>query len=433
MLKTNEPVYRMIRLSAVVGFVTCSVAGYSQVTLATQSLLTELDSIRVSLKIPAMAAALQQGDSVLFTAGLGYADVENQVRTSPATSFRVASITKTFTSTLLMQLVQQGKLDLETPVSVYGIDLGNPRIHLKHLVTHTSEGEPGTHFQYNGYRYGLLGSIIERVTGKPFYQLLMETIVNPLSMRSTAPGISLADYFSYIQQRTDMRPYFELAFTQLAKPYVLNAKGACVATHYLDEFGAFGGLTTTVTDLLTYSRAIDQHRFVTAQTQAAIFRPNRTTSGQVTPYGLGWYTQTYQGLEFYWHYEQTQGESGLLVKVPSLKLSFVVLANTDKLSQPFPLGDGDLFTSPLCQLLYKYCLKVDNQFIRIDYHLPLKTIEGQLTLASRSADKDFYNKELITQATLSIIKGIPCEPLSTTGFMQHLISTLLQVVRREQK
>jgi hypothetical protein len=49
--------------------------------------------------------------------------------------------------------------------------------------------------------------------------------------------------------------------------------------------------------------------------------------------------QSYKGKEYYWHYGQTNGESALFVKVPSLRLTLVVMCNTDELSQPFPLGD----------------------------------------------------------------------------------------------
>ncbi|HMG68140.1 MAG TPA: serine hydrolase domain-containing protein, partial [Chitinophagaceae bacterium] len=148
-----------------------------------------------------MAAAIMEGDSVIFQEGFGYADLKNNVKATPNTTFRVASITKTFASTIIMQLVEQGKLNLDTPIETYGIDFGNPKITLKNLLTHTSEGDPGSFFQYNGYRFSFLQKAIEQSTGVPFYQLLMEKIVQPLGMSSTAPGISLFNYFTYRQQR----------------------------------------------------------------------------------------------------------------------------------------------------------------------------------------------------------------------------------------
>ncbi|HEV3326790.1 MAG TPA: serine hydrolase domain-containing protein, partial [Puia sp.] len=313
-----------------------------------------LDSIRTGLRIPGMSVAVMRGDTILLEEGLGWADWQKRERVRPTTTFRIASITKTFTSTLVMQLVEQDRLDLRSLIGRYGLDLGNPGITVRNLLTHTSEEAPGSWFQYNGYRFGRLGPVVEKVAGVPFHQLLMENIVQPLNMSSTAPGDSLSHYESWLRENPSSIPFFERAHAHLAKPYALDEKGNVVETQYLDEFGAFGGIATTAGDLLKYSAAIDSNRFVSARTKAQIFTPNRTTEGGLTPYGLGWFVQTYRGVSYYWHFGQTQGESGLFVKVPSRKLTLVVLTNTDKLSQPFPLGDGDLFMSPVGQLFYKY-------------------------------------------------------------------------------
>jgi CubicO group peptidase (beta-lactamase class C family) len=332
-----------------------------------------LDTIKTLLKIPAMAAAVMQGDSVLLEKGFGV----------PANAvFRVASITKTFTSTLVMQLVEKGKLNLDTPISAFGLDLGNPEITVRNLLTHTSEEKPGKYFSYNGYRYGRLGPILEKAAGVPYYQLLMENIIKPLNMYCTAPGDSLTHYFDYIRRNPRMFNFFETAHLRLVRPYAYDSLGQPVEATYLDEFGAFGGLATTVGDLLKYSAAIDRHQFVSAATQRQIFTANRTTDGVVTPYGLGWFVQNYQGLDYYWHYGQTSpGESGLFVKIPAKKLTIVVLANTDKLSTPFPLGDGDLMMSPVGLLIYE-------ELIHPHTH-----------------NLDYWNKMMITIASMDFVHG----------------------------
>jgi CubicO group peptidase (beta-lactamase class C family) len=392
------------KLFCLIIFFSIATVGRSQTnSTSLQPLIAGLDSIRVELKIPAMSAALVLADSICFAEGFGFSDIENRVKATQYTSFRIASITKTFASTLVMQLVECGQLNLDTPIAAYGVTLGNARITVKNLLTHTSEGEPDTYFQYNGYRFGRLTPIIEKASGVPFYQLLMDKIICPLNMRSTAPGISLYDYFNYTRQHTRLIPYFEDAFSSLAKPYELNEKGEVAPSRYFDEFGAFGGLITTVTDLTKYAIAVNEHWLVTPKTQKEVFTPHKLQNGTLTPYGLGWFTQTYRGIDFYWHYGQTQGESGIFIQVPSLKMSMMVLTNIDKLSQPFPLGDGDLFTSPVGQLLYKEYINRDSNLLRIDYHLPANTIREQLQ--TTSPYKDFYNKELITQATMCLVSG----------------------------
>ena len=279
-----------------------------------------------------------------------------------------------------MQLVEEHKLRLDDPISKYGVDLNNPQITVKQLLTHTSEGSPGSSFQYNGYRYGRLGPVLEQAARMPFYQLLVERILIPLKMTSSAPAISLDQFYAYTRQNQTALPFFDTTFTRLAKPYELNSQGKIVRGEYLNEFGAFGGLATTAGDLLKYSDAIDANRLISASAQKQVFTANRTKEGVRTPYGLGWFVQNYQGTDFYWHYGQTPGESALFIKVPALQLTLAVLCNTDKLSQPFPLGDGDLFMSPVGQLFYR-CFILNEKKI-----LP-----------------DLVNKELIVNATMALM------------------------------
>ncbi len=363
----------------------------------------ELDSLRVGLKIPGLAAALLEGDSLVWSQGFGYSDLEHGVKTTPQTTFRIASLTKTFTATLIMQLVEAGKLDLDTPVSRFGLALGRQDITVKHLLTNTSEGEPGTRFQYNGYLFGRLGPVVEQVAGMPFYQLLFERILLPLQLSSTAPDVPLYDYFTYAQARPEVSAYFTNAFSRLAKPYALTDSGSVVRDRYNNEFGAFGGLLSSVTDLGKYSATLDRNQLVSAKTQQLIFTPNRTKNGQSTPYGLGWFTQTYKGQTLLWAYGQSRCESALLVKVPAQKLTLVVLANSDKLSVPFPMGDGDLLMSPVGQLLYKTF--VDSRLPVVDYQLPAAALAKQL--GAKNGDRDFYSRELIIQATLAHLNRNP--------------------------
>ncbi|OCA78724.1 hypothetical protein BBH99_07585 [Chryseobacterium contaminans] len=316
---------------------------------------TALDSVRIQLKIPGMAVAIKQGNIVLLQKGYGFTDLEKHIPATAQTTFRVASVTKTFTSTLLMQLVEQGKLKLDDPVQKYGVNLNNPNITIKHLLTHTSEEIPGSHFQYNGY--GLLGPILEKVSGLPFYRLLSENILIPLKMTSSAPSITPEQVCEYSSANPSVLPFFTTTFNLLAKPYELTSSGEIKRIEYLNEFGAFGGLATSVADLLKYSDAIDRHQFISKAGQKLVFTPNRTDTGFITPYGLGWFVESYKGKDYYWHYGQTNGESALFIKVPSLKLTLAVLCNTDKLSQPFPLGDGDLMMSPVGTLFYHFLLR----------------------------------------------------------------------------
>jgi len=109
----------------------------------------DIEASRESLKIPGISAVIVKDQKVLWTKGFGFADLENRVPATPDTLYSIASVTKTFASTLIMQLVEQGKLDLNEPISHYSSDFKDDSVKIKHLITHTSSGTPGEKFQYD--------------------------------------------------------------------------------------------------------------------------------------------------------------------------------------------------------------------------------------------------------------------------------------------
>ena len=151
---------------------------------------TLLESLRQELKIPAYSAAIVKDQKVIWAKGFGYADVENKIPATEHTAYHLASLTKTFASTILMQLVQEGKIKLDDPVSKYGITLESDGvIRVRHLFSHTSEGNPGEQYRYNGNRFAELDKVVERATGKSFAELLIANILDPLGMNETAPNV----------------------------------------------------------------------------------------------------------------------------------------------------------------------------------------------------------------------------------------------------
>jgi CubicO group peptidase (beta-lactamase class C family) len=151
---------------------------------------TLLENLRQELKIPAYSAAIVKDQKVLWARGFGYADVENKIPATEHTAYHLASLTKTFASTILMQLVQEGKIKLDDPVSKYGITLESEGvITVRHLLSHTSEGNPGEQYRYNGNRFSELDKVIQVATGKAFGELLIANILDPLGMNETAPNV----------------------------------------------------------------------------------------------------------------------------------------------------------------------------------------------------------------------------------------------------
>jgi CubicO group peptidase (beta-lactamase class C family) len=151
---------------------------------------TLLESLRQDLKIPAYSAAIVKDQKVIWAKGFGYADVENKIPATEHTAYHLASLTKTFASTILMQLVQEGKVKLDDPVSKYGIVLESDGvIRVRHLFSHTSEGNPGEHYSYNGNRFAELNKVVQRASGRSFGELLIANILDPLGMNETAPNV----------------------------------------------------------------------------------------------------------------------------------------------------------------------------------------------------------------------------------------------------
>src|SRR5918998_2869513 len=168
------------------------------------------------------AVLVAENGKVIYKKGLGMANMEWNVANDVDTKFRLGSITKQFTSMLVLQLVEQGKIKLDGKLSEYlpdyRKDVGE-KVTIHHLLTHTSgipsytsapgffenvsrnpykvadfvktyasgnlEFEPGSKYSYNNSGYFLLGAIIERVTGKTYEQALKENILDPVGMKDT--------------------------------------------------------------------------------------------------------------------------------------------------------------------------------------------------------------------------------------------------------
>src|ERR1043166_1519016 len=171
-------------------FVPTTRAHSADITARIARLEILLESLRQDLKIPAYSAAIVKDQKVIWAKGFGYADVENKIPATEHTPYHLASLTKTFASTILMQLVQDGKVKLDDPVSKYGITLESEGvIRVRHLLSHTSEGNPGEQYRYNGNRFSELDKVIQGSTGKSFAELLIANILDPLGMNETAPNV----------------------------------------------------------------------------------------------------------------------------------------------------------------------------------------------------------------------------------------------------
>lgn len=303
-----------------------------------------LDSLRVQLHIPALGAAIVKDEEIAWSMGFGLADVDDRRPATAQTSFHLASLTKTFASTIVMQLVERGLVDLDDPVSDYGVDLtADGTVRVRHLLNHTSEGVPGTVYRYNGGRFAELDQVIRSATGKRFGQLLVEEILQPLQLHHTAPNVLSFDFLVAGLDR-------DAFVANMASPYEWE-DGRVVRATYPSYFGTAGGLIASAEDMARYSIAIDQGMFLEPATWDSVFTAARDPAGDVLPYALGWFIHMHEGIELQWHYGYWDANSSLIVRVPERGLAFVVLANTSMLSRPYGLGiDSNVLRSDVARL-----------------------------------------------------------------------------------
>ena len=317
----------------------------------------QVDDLRTLLKIPGMSAVIIKDQKVLWAKGFGFADVENRIPVTPDTVFHLASLTKTFAAILIMQLVEQGKLNLDEPMSHYSSEFKNDSVKIKHLLTHTSEGTPGERYQYSGNQFDYLTAVIEKKLNKPFLNVIVETFFDPLGMSSSVPFHNIVDEAdkrgaSLGQERLDR---YRKNLLRLSQPYTLYGDREIIHVPYppKDFIGAAAGLLSTVLDMAKYDAAVDRHLFLKQVTQEQAWTAFVSNSGKQLPHGLGWFVTDYHGTRLIWHYGHWgTGFSAIYLKVPDKNVSLVMLANSEALADhQFQVSEDIITNAFACTFL----------------------------------------------------------------------------------
>jgi D-alanyl-D-alanine carboxypeptidase len=200
---------------------------------AKEEVETKLDAFTAAymkaMNAPGMTQALTDKTATIRTAGYGFANVELKTPVSPDQLFQIGSITKSFTALIMLQLRDEGKVDLHRPVLEYlpwlPMNMPYGPITAHHLLTHSSglpdasaifqsdpaarhvQGfAPGAHFHYCNLGFAILGQMIEKLDGRPWYQCLQARILTPLSMTLTAAVITID---SSARSATGYQPFFD--------------------------------------------------------------------------------------------------------------------------------------------------------------------------------------------------------------------------------
>ena len=330
-----------------------------------QQLSSEMDQKREEWGVPGCAIGIVSGEKVIFSKGLGTSRLGEDTAVTVETLFPIASATKSFTAMCLALLVEDGKLEWDTPICEYWPEfqlydpLATARITTRDLLCHRSGLprhdlvwyntsltreqlmkrlsylEPTVDFrysyQYQNLMYTAAGHLVERLSGTSWEAFVKERMLNPLQMNHTHFSVLAA-------QQTG----------SVAKPYMMKA-GCAVEMPYLNNeaIGPAGSMISSLEDMtkwLSYhiqGVLPDGQPLVAPHLLKEMYTPQIVSTPQ-TPYpeipfvcsAMGWFVQSYRGHKMIFHAGNIQGFSSLVSFLPDLGLGIVVLSQVDQSRLP---------------------------------------------------------------------------------------------------
>jgi len=296
---------------------------------------------------PGAAVIVVKDGKTVFRKAYGLADVAKKQALTPDTALRIGSITKQFTATAILMLMEEGKLRLDDDITRHlpGYPTHGKRITIEHLLTHTSgipsytgkpsymadmakdmtvaemidtfkndplEFAPGAVWRYDNSGYFLLGAIIEKVSGQTYAAFLQQRIFTPLGMTHTAYEGHERRAFPHAQgyspDATGWRPSPRLSMTQ---PY------------------AAGALVSSVDDLARWDAAVSSGKLLTPANWQRAFTPYTLDDGTRTGYGYGWEITTLRGVPQVSHGGAITGFRSYALRLPEQHIYVAVLNNAD--------------------------------------------------------------------------------------------------------
>lgn len=305
------------------------------------------------------AVLVARNGVVLMSKGFGYANLEWKIPNTPSTRMHVASVTKSFTATVIMQLREKGLVDLQNsicsyvspcaqvwrPVTIHhllshtsgipnwrrgetweSVYYLSPIAHVAHILDEPLEFDPGVKFRYSNSGYILLGLVIEKVTGKSYEQVIGEQIFKPAGMHDS--GYDHPD--SVIERRATGYAVADSRF--------VREKGA-------DRFST-GGLYSTAEDLYKFDQALYGTTLLSRASLDLMWSPVAPSGGgERSAYGYGWWLPPLTASRGHRAIQGLGGGSGFrceLWRFPEERATIIVLTNMP----------GDIRSKQLGEILF---------------------------------------------------------------------------------
>jgi CubicO group peptidase (beta-lactamase class C family) len=296
---------------------------------------------------PGATALVAKNGQVLYKKGFGMANMELNAPMQVDNVFRIGSITKQFTAIAILQLMEQGKLNLQDEITKFIPDYptqGN-KITIEHLLTHTSGIQsytdmkdfvermtldlkptevidhfknqpmrftPGTKWEYSNSGYFLLGYIIEKITGKSYPAYIEENIFKPLGMTNSLYGSDIKIIKNRAAAYSRGNNGFENAHTMsMTQPY------------------AAGSIQSTVEDLFKWNQAVKMYKLVKKESLDKAFTKYKLADGKESSYGYGWQLGYLQGSPTIEHGGGINGFATMEIYLPKEDVFVVVFSNCD--------------------------------------------------------------------------------------------------------
>ena len=303
---------------------------------------------------PGAAVIVVEHGKVVYLTGQGLADVANKHKIEPNTVFRLGSLTKQFTASVILQLNQDGKLSLSDRISKYlpGYPEPGASATIAQLLNHTSgiknfteihrwmlggnrarpvttaqlidafkneplDFAPGTHWHYDNSGYVLLGAIIEKITGKPWYVAVQSRLLEPLKLRSIRYGVEESS-----------TPFMALGYSEEGGK-IVPAKPLHMSNPH-----AAGSLIGSVIDFARWNQALHHGRVLSARQYAGMIAPTKLPDGTLVPYGFGMGLGKLRGNETLLHSGHTAGFDTSTIYVPKDDLFVAAFTNSDHPATP---------------------------------------------------------------------------------------------------
>lgn len=306
-----------------------------------------LDQLRLESGIPGLSAVIVQGRRVAWEQGFGMADLERSIPARADTPYPVADLTQTFAATLILQRVERGDFDLSDRMQRWTTAIPEAAATIEQVLRHTSTGS----YAYDPARFAALTPVLGYYTRVPFRKSLADEILDRVAMRDSVPGHDMEQpspldvpFF----EPTDLARYASVV-RRLAVPYRVDLRRRATRSDYPSRGLTAGtGLIATARDIANFDIALDNGVLLRSDTRAAMW------SRRDGPTGLGWFVQTYGGERVIWHFGNSPNAfSSLVLKVPGRDMTLILLANSDGLSAPFGLAQGDVTASLFARLFLR--------------------------------------------------------------------------------